>query len=142
MEQIDFESCLKILEDEAEYSQEFQGCGQFFRGDEDYDDDGDEGYYEEEYESRPRPGRFKREINVSAYIEGLKMRAACTKAAEDLLTEKASQLKKLVLAFEYQAPSLNAQVTRDNEQAQRQNLETCPETSKRTLKCETQALRA
>jgi len=141
MELLDFESCLKILEDEAEYTREFQGCGQFFRGDEDYDDDGDEGgYYEEDY--GPRPGRFKREVNVSAYIEGLKMRVACTKAAEELLTEKASQLKKLVLAFEYQAPSLTAQVARDNEQASRHNLEACPETSKKALKCETLALKA
>jgi len=38
---------------------------------------------------------------VSAYIEGLKKRVTTSKATEELLTEKASQIKKLVLAFEY-----------------------------------------
>lgn len=84
--------------------------------------DDDDEYYGEEEESTALRGklRFKREVNVSAYLEGLKRRITLGatergKKSIDEAFDKQTSLRKLVLAYEYQASSRDAQIARDNE---------------------------
>jgi hypothetical protein len=79
--------------------------------------------------------RFQKEVNVSAYLEGLRrcvqlalqdnLKAFGKRAVQQTgnmgqleeLSEKAQQLKKLVISYDYQAPSKEEQILRDNEVA-------------------------